>query len=139
MTGGTVRLILVEKGNRDIPATLLSDGTLRYLCLLAVLLHPEPPPLICIEEPELGLHPDLLHKVSDLMCDASKRSQLVVTTHSDVIVDTLTEQPESVVICEKRDGETEMHRLDKDDLAKWLKDYSLGDLRRDGELGGNRW
>ena len=139
VTGGTVRLILVEKGNRDIPATLLSDGTLRYLCLLAVLLHPQPPPLICIEEPELGLHPDLLPTVSDLICDASERSQLVVTTHSDVIVDTLTEQPESVVICEKHDGETEMRRLDKDDLAKWLKDYSLGDLWIDGELGGKRW
>ena len=139
VTGGTVRLILVEKGNRAIPATLLSDGTLRYLCLLAVLLHPQPPPLICIEEPELGLHPDLMPTVSDLMCDASERSQLVVTTHSDVIVDTLTEQPESVVICEKYDGETEMHRLDKDDMAKWLKDYGLGDLWIDGELGGKRW
>ena len=137
--GGTVRLVLVEKGNRDIPATLLSDGALRYLCLLAVLLHPQPPPLICIEEPELGLHPDLMPTVSDLMCDASERSQLVVTTHSDVIVDTLTEQPESVVICEKYDGETEMHRLDRAGLANRLKDYGLGDLWTDGELGGNRW
>ena len=136
---GEVALFLVEKGNRDIPATLLSDGTLRYLCLLAVLLHPQPPPLVCIEEPELGLHPDLLPTVSDLICDASERSQLVVTTHSDVIVDTLTEQPESVVICDKYDGETEMHRLDKDVLAKWLEDYRLGDLWIDGELGGKRW
>ena len=139
VTGGTVGLFLEEKGNRAIPATLLSDGTLRYLCLLAVLLHPKPPPLICIEEPELGLHPDLLPTVSDLMLDASKRSQLVVTTHSDVIVDALTDQPESVVICEQHDGETEMRRLDKDDLSKWLKDYSLGTLWMDGELGGKRW
>ena len=139
VTGGTVGLFLEEKGNRAIPATLISDGTLRYLCLLAVLLHPKPPPLICIEEPELGLHPDLLPTVSDLMRDASERSQLVVTTHSDVIVDALTDRPESVVICEKHDGETEMRRLDKDDLSKWLKDYSLGKLWTDGELGGNRW
>ena len=139
VTGGTVGLFLEEKGNRAIPATLLSDGTLRYLCLLAVLLHPKPPPLICIEEPELGLHPDLLPTVSDLMRDASQRSQLVVTTHSDVLVDTLTDQPESVVICEKHDGETEMRRLDKADLSKWLKDYSLGNLWMDGELGGKRW
>ena len=139
VTGGTVGLFLEEKGNRAIPATLLSDGTLRYLCLLAVLLHPKPPPLICIEEPELGLHPDLLPTLTDLMRDASQRSQLVVTTHSDVIVDALTDQPESVVICEKHDGETEMRRLDKDDLSKWLKDYSLGKLWTDGELGGNRW
>ena len=139
VTGGTVGLFLEEKGNRAIPATLLSDGALRYLCLLAVLLHPKLPPLICIEDPELGLHPDLLPTLTDLMRDASQRSQLVVTTHSDVIVDALTDQPESVVICEKHDGETEMRRLDKADLSIWLKDYSLGDLWTDGELGGNRW
>ena len=139
VTGGTVGLFLEEKGNRAIPATLLSDGTLHYLCLLAVLLHPQPPPLICIEEPELGLHPDLLPTLSDLLLDASKRSQLVVTTHSDVLVDSLTDQPESVVICEKHQGETEMRRLDKADLSKWLDDYRLGDLWTSGELGGNRW
>ena len=56
-----------------------------------------------------------------------------------MIVDALTDQPESVVICEKHDGETEMRRLDKDDLSNWLKDYRLGDLWTSGELGGNRW
>ena len=139
VTGGTVALFLEEEGNRSIPATRLSDGTLRYLSLLAVLLHPEPPPLICIEEPELGLHPDLLPTLSDLMCEASKRSQVIVTTHSDVLVDTLTDKPESVVICEKHDGQTEMRRLEKNDLAKWLEEYRLGDLWTSGELGGNRW
>ena len=139
VTGGTVALFLEEAGNRSIPVTRLSDGTLRYLCLLAVLLHPEPPPLICIEEPELGLHPDLLPTLSDLMREASERTQLIVTTHSDILVDTLTDRPESVVVCEKHDGQTEMRRLDKDDLAKWLKDYRLGDLWTSGELGGNRW
>ena len=139
VTGGTVSLFLEEAGNRSIPATRLSDGTLRYLCLLAVLLHPEPPPLICIEEPELGLHPDLLPMLSDLMREASERTQLIVTTHSDILVDTLTDQPESVVVCEKHDGQTEMRRLDKGDLAKWLQDYRLGDLWTSGELGGNRW
>ncbi len=139
VTGGTVALFLEEEGGRSIPATRLSDGTLRYLSLLAVLLHPDPPPLICIEEPELGLHPDLLPTLSDLMCEASKRSQLIVTTHSDVLVDALTDKPESVVVCEKHDGQTEMRRLDKEDLAKWLEKYRLGDLWTSGELGGNRW
>lgn len=139
VTGGTVALFLEEEGDRTIPATRLSDGTLRYLSLLAILLHPNPPPLICIEEPELGLHPDLLPTLSDLMCDASERTQLIVTTHSDVLVDTLTDKPESVVICEKHDGQTEMRRLEKNDLAKWLKKYRLGELWASGELGGNRW
>ena len=139
VTGGAVSLFLEEAGNRSIPATSLSDGTLRYLCLLAVLLHPEPPSLIGIEEPELGLHPDLLPGLADLLVDASERTQLVVTTHSDVLVDALTERPESIVVCEKHDGKTEMRRLDKADLAKWLEDYRLGDLWTSGELGGNRW
>ena len=139
VTGGTVALFLEEEGDRSIPATRLSDGTLRYLSLLAILLHPEPPPLICIEEPELGLHPDLLPTLTDLMCEASERTQLIITTHSDVLVDALTDKPESVVICEKHDGQTEMRRLDKNDLAKWLKKYRLGDLWTSGELGGNRW
>ena len=139
VTGGTVSLFLEETGNRSIPASRLSDGTLRYLSLLAVLLHPEPPSLICIEEPELGLHPDLLPTLADLMVEASERSQLIVTTHSDVLVDALTDRPESVVVCEKHDGETGMRRLDKADLARWLKDYRLGDLWTSGEIGGNRW
>ena len=139
VTGGTVSLFLEESGGRSIPATRLSDGTLRYLCLLAVLLHPEPPSLIGIEEPELGLHPDLLPGLADLLVEASERTQLIVTTHSDVLVDALTERPESVVVCEKHDGQTRMRRLDKADLAKWLKEYRLGDLWTSGELGGNRW
>ena len=139
VAGGTVALFLEEIGNREIPVTRLSNGTLRYLCLLVILLHPEPPPLIVIEEPELGLHPDLLPTLADLLGAASKRCQIIVTTHSDVLVDALTDNPESVVICEKHDGQTEMRRLDGDDLAKWLQDYTLGNLWSSGQLGGNRW
>lgn len=136
---GRVTLFLEESGNTVIPATRLSDGTLRYLCLLSTLLHPEPPPLVVIEEPELGLHPDVLPALTDLLLSASKRTQLIVKTHSDVIVDSLTDTPGSVVVCEKHDGQTEMRRLDKDDLTKWLGNYTLGNLWSSGQLGGNRW
>ncbi len=139
VTGGTVSLFLEEQGGRQISASRLSDGTLRYLCLLAILLHPEPPPLVAIEEPELGLHPDLLPTLSDLLVQASERSQLIVTTHSDVLVDALTDKPESIVVCEQHAGQTLMRRLDKAELAKWLEEYSLGDLWTSGQLGGNRW
>ena len=158
VAGGQVSLFLIERGGREIPATRLSDGTLRYLWLLAILLHPDPPPLMdglggrrlrqrdvrellrdAIEEPELGLHPDLLPTLADLLVDASERTQLVVTTHSDILVDALTENPECIVVCEKHDGQTEMRRLDSNDLEKWLTDYRLGELWTSGELGGNRW
>ena len=136
--GGTVQVFAQEE-NIIVPATRLSDGTLRFLCLLSILCHPNPPPLVCIEEPELGLHPDVLPVLSDLLREASQRCQLIVTTHSDRLVDTLTDTPESVVVCEKHDGKTEMHRLDKADLTEWLERYSLGDLWTRGDLGGNRW
>ena len=136
--GGTVRIFLRE-GDIAIPATRLSDGTLRYLSLLSILCHPTPPPLICIEEPELGLHPDILPGLADLLREASDRCQLIVTTHSDTLVDALTDTPESVVVCEKEKGQTRMKRLDKEELSHWLEKYRLGELWSSGELGGNRW
>ena len=136
--GGTVQVFLQE-GNITMPATRLSDGTLRYLSLLSILCHPTPPPLICIEEPELGLHPDILPGLADLLREASDRCQVIVTTHSDTLVDSLTDTPESVVICEKEKGQTRMKRLDKAELSHWLEKYRLSELWSSGELGGNRW
>ena len=136
--GGTVQVFLQE-GGVTIPATRLSDGTLRYLGLLAILCHPTPPPLVCIEEPELGLHPDIIPGLAELLREASQRCQLVVTTHSDILVDALTDTPESVVVCEKENGQTTMKRLDKQELAGWLEKYSLGDYWMRGGLGGTRW
>ena len=135
---GAVQVFLHE-GNVSVPATRLSDGTIRYLCLLVILCEPNPPPLICLEEPELGLHPDILPGLGDLLCEASERCQLIVTTHSDILVDKLTDSPDSVVVCEKHEGQTRLQRLDKDELAGWLERYSLGDLWTRGGLGGNRW
>ena len=140
ITTGEVQVFFHEEGlEHSVPATRLSDGSLRYLCLLAVLCHPDPPPVICIEEPEIGLHPDIIPKVAKLLVDASSRSQIFVTTHSDVLVDALTETPESIVVCEKFDGATQLRRLDKTELEPWLERYRLGELWTRGDIGGNRW
>jgi predicted ATPase len=136
--GGTVQVFFTEE-DFTIPATRLSDGTLRYLCLLAILCDPEPPPLICLEEPELGLHPDMLPKIADLLISASTRTQLIVTTHSDILVDAVTERPEAILVCEKHAGQTVMRRLDAKRLAHWLEKYRLGELWTRGDLGGTRW
>jgi predicted ATPase len=136
--GGTVQVFLQE-GQFMVPATRLSDGTLRFLCLLAILCHPNPPPLVCIEEPELGLHPDIFPTLADLLKEASERSQLIVTTHSDVLVDALTDTPEYVLVCEKDPNGTVLKRLNKDKLKPWLEKYRLGELWSSGELGGTRW
>ena len=105
--------------------------------MLATLLTPSPPPLVCIEEPELGLHPDAVAMLADLLVDASKRMQLVVTTHSDALVSALTDQPAAIVACERPGAGTELRRLDPEKLAGWLDEYRLGDLWRMGELGAN--
>ena len=135
---GSVQVFLKE-GSLPIPAVRLSDGTLRYLCLLAILCDPNLPPLVCLEEPELGLHPDILPGLADLLREASERCQLIVTTHSDTLVDALTDTPESIVVCEKESGQTRLKRLDKKELSHWLEKYRLGELWTSGELGGTRW
>ena len=135
---GSVQVFLKE-GNLPIPAARLSDGTLRYLCLLAILCNPSLPPLVCLEEPELGLHPDVLPGLADLLREASERCQLIVTTHSDTLVDALTDTPECIVVCEKESGQTRLKRLNKNELSHWLEKYRLGELWTSGELGGTRW
>ena len=138
ISGGTVQFFLHEPDFRSaIPPTRLSDGTIRFIAILAILLAPVPPPLVCIEEPELGMHPDAVSLIGELLVEASQRMQLIVTTHSDALVSALTSEPESVVACERPGAGTTLRRLDSEQLAHWLKDYGLGDLWRMGELGAN--
>ena len=136
--GGTVQ-IFVQEGRFNVPATRLSDGTLRYLCLLAILYDPTPPPLICIDEPELGLHPDLINHVADALRFASEKTQLIVTTHSTALVDAFTDDPEAILVCEKCNGCSIVRRLDARELKPWLEQYRLGALWTSGEIGGTRW
>ena len=138
ISGGTVQFYLHEQGFRaPIPATRLSDGTIRFIALSAALLARDPPPLLCIEEPELGLHPDALPLLGELLVEASARTQLIVTTHSDALVSALTDHVDFVVACERLGDGTALRRLDPNQLAAWLDEYRLGDLWRMGELGAN--
>lgn len=135
--GGTAQVFLHEKGfGQPIPATRLSDGTLRFLCLLAILCHPEPPPVVCLEEPELGMHPDVMPILAELLLQAAERTQLFVTTHSADLVSELTHVPEAVVVCERGSEGTHLQRLEAAKLEEWLDRYTLGDLWRMGEIGG---
>ena len=135
--GGTVQFYLHETGlKQPIPATRLSDGTIRFMAILAQLLSPTPPPLICMEEPELGLHPDAIALLAGLLQEASARTQLIVTTHSDALISALTEVADSVLVCEYRGG-TVLKRVESDRLRFWLDKYRLGEIWRIGEIGGN--
>jgi len=136
--GGTVQIFIREQGlTQPIAATRLSDGTLHYLFLMALLLDPSPPPLLCIEEPEIGLHPDILGTIAELLIEASQRTQLIVTTHSDALISTLP--PESVLVCERDNEGSHLRRLEPEPLKDWLENYTIGDLWRMGHIGGKPW
>lgn len=136
--GGTVQLFLHEHGlNMPIPSTRISDGTLRFLAILAALHTPDPPPLLCLEEPELGMHPDAVGLLAELLIEASNRMQIVVTTHSDALLSGLGDRVDSVLVCENNGRGTSVDALDPERLSSWLDEYTLGDVWRAGQLGGN--
>ncbi|MCX6379745.1 MAG: AAA family ATPase [Armatimonadetes bacterium] len=123
---------------RQIPIQRISDGTLRFLCLLVILLAPNPPPLICIEEPEIGMHPEMLLVIAELLKEASQRTQIIVTTHSDILLSAFTDTPEAILVCEHDGAKSSITRLDADSLSHWLEEYTLGDLWLRNVFGGMR-
>ena len=138
VAGGAVQFYFHETGFvSPIPATRLSDGTVRFMALLVTLLNPTPAPFVCIEEPELGLHPDAVSSMGAMLVEASERTQLIVTTHSESLVSSLSGYPEAVVTCERPGAGTELRRLDSAELASWLDEYGLDDLWAMGQLGAN--
>ena len=142
MYPNSVLLSFIEESQgkqQSVSAVRLSDGALRYLSLLAILYNPKPYPVVCIEEPELGLHPDILPRLARHLQAASERMQVIVTTHSDILVDALSDTPESIVVCENREGSTRMERLNPSEMSVWLEKYRLGQLWTSGQIGGTRW
>lgn len=116
------------------PADALSDGTLRFLCLSTLLLQPEPPAVIVLDEPELGLHPAALRQLADLLSAASNRTQVVIATQSVTLVDQFS--LDDLIVVERQDGASALLRPDREALAAWLTEYSLGDLWQKSVLGG---
>jgi len=121
---------------RTQSAADLSDGALRFLFLITVLASPDPPPLIAIDEPELGLHPSMLPIVAEFAVEAATRTQVIMTTHSPEFLSAFSETPEATTIVEWRDGKTELRRVSGEKLSRWLERYRLGELWLSGELEG---
>lgn len=119
---------------REQSTAEMSDGTLRFLFLLAVLANPSPPPVIAIDEPETGLHPSMLPIVAEYAVDAATRSQVVLTTHSTQLLDSFTDTKPVTTVSAWENGETVLRTLDGEELDYWLGSYSLGSLFKSGEL-----
>ena len=125
-----IRLNWRQKGLNDYPMrpSQLSDGAIRFICLAAALLQPDPPSIILIDEPELGMHPYAIEILAELFRSASTRMQLIISTQSPALVDCF--QVEDIVVVNRKEGASEFNRLNKAELENWLKEYSLGDLWR---------
>jgi predicted ATPase len=137
---GRVGLELVEAPfELPLPAKRLSDGTLRFLALAAILLQPNPPPLICLEEPELGMHPDMIRIVSGMIVDATTKTQLIITTHSEHLLTALQDDFDVLFAFDTGSAGSIVRRFSRDEYKDWRQDHTLGELWTSGELGGNRW
>jgi predicted ATPase len=130
----TIRLDWIDDQDTRFGVTHLSDGTLRAIALYAALTQPALPAFICIDEPELGLHPAALNILVGLIRSVSNRCQVVLATQSPAFLDHFS--AEEVVVAERVDGATQLRRLEADKLASWLEDYSLSELYEKNVLGG---
>ena len=117
-------------------ASSLSDGSLRFIALATLLLQPASlrPPVVLLDEPELGLHPSAITLLASMLKHAAVESQIIVATQSPVLLDHF--DPEDVIVADRVNGATNLNRLDDDKLRSWLEDYSLGELWEKNELGG---
>lgn len=117
---------------REQPALEISSGTLRFLLLLTILASPEKPPLIAIDEPELGLHPAMLPIVAELALKASEVTQVILTTGTPALLDAFPEIPTTTIVNWQK-GETILKSLSGDALEDWLVEYSLEGGHHDDE------
>lgn len=112
----------------------LSDGTLRFMCLATALLQPEPPSIILLDEPELGLHPYALWLLAEMVKKASHKTQVIVSTQSATLIDHF--EPGDIVVVDRKDGQSTFKRLNAGKLKDWLEDYTLGQLWQKNLLEG---
>lgn len=125
-----------EENDSDmyLDATNLSDGTLRFIALTTLLLQPELPETVIIDEPELGLHPTAINKLAALVRNAAKQKQIILATQSVNIVSCFS--PEDIIVADRKDEQSVFTRLNSDQLSMWLEDYSLGDIWEKNLIGG---
>ncbi len=130
-----IRLRWFEKGaDTYFDAFDLSDGTLRFMALTTLLLQPDLPKTIIIDEPELGLHPFAINKLAAMMKQAAvKGSQVIVSTQSVGLIDNF--EPEDIITVDREDEQSVFRRLNSEDLKDWLEDYTLGELWNKNVIG----
>lgn len=138
--GSKLLLVLRERHlSKAISVEHISDGTLRYLLLLAIVLNPERGNLICIDEPEIGLHPDMIHSITEAAKAAARNgTQLLIATHSPLLLNAF--EVEDVLVFEKNEeNQTLVSIKTARDFSHWNDDFLVGQAWLNGLIGGKRW
>lgn len=131
---GKIRLEWKEIGSDSyFNASSLSDGTLRFICLATLLLQPDLPAMMLLDEPELGLHPAAINLLASLLTSAAARTQVIVATQSVTLVNQL--EPNDVWAVDREERASVFRHLSETSMAGWLDDYSLGELWEKNVLG----
>ena len=130
-----IQLYWRKKGvEYDFLPSQLSDGSIRFICLVTALLQPDPPATIIIDEPEIGLHPYAITLLRSLIHSASERMQIIVATQSVSLVNQFS--IDDLIVVEREDGASIFKRLHEREFELWLEDYSVGELWEKNVLGG---
>lgn len=130
-----IRLEWRERGSDAyFTASALSDGTLRFMCLATLLLQPELPATVLIDEPELGLHPYAITLLTSLLRGAAEKTQVIAATQSVPLVNQFV--PDEVLVVDRIDGQSTFQRLSEAAIEGWLENYGLGDLWEKNVIGG---
>jgi len=104
----------------------LSDGSIRFICLATALLQPNLPSTLIIDEPELGLHPEAIRILGELINSTAKRTQIIIATQSPLLIDQFN--IDDIVIVNRKEDQSVFERLNRENFDKWLEDYSTGEL-----------
>lgn len=136
---GVFELMLDEKElNTSVHITHISDGTLRYLCILAILYNPNRGKFVCIDEPEVGLHPDMIYNIATAIKEAALETTFIIATHSENVLNTF--KVENIRVFEKDESNcTIVQEFSEEDFSGWYDEFSPGNMWRAGDLGGKRW
>lgn len=130
-----IQLMWRQIGN-DYPflPSQLSDGSIRFICLVTALSQPDPPSTIIIDEPELGLHPYAITLLGALMRSAATRMQIIVSTQSVPLLNEFS--IDDLIVVERKEGVSVFNPLGESAFEMWLEDYLIGELWEKNVLGG---
>ncbi|MEA5259245.1 AAA family ATPase [Arcicella aquatica] len=137
---GKSLLSLKEKNlDRAITIEHISDGTLRYLLLLSIFYNPKRGSVVCLDEPEMGLHPDMINGIArGIKYAAENGTQMIVATHSPLLLNAF--ELEDLMIFEKNDAnETIVKKVSEEDFPDWEGEFLAGQMWLRGKIGGTRW